>query len=76
MEMVYILLPLSLLLALGGFVAYLWAVRSGQFEDLDSPALRMLFDQDEKVGKRKVSRQSTVHKGGNGGGNLPPSSDR
>jgi cbb3-type cytochrome oxidase maturation protein len=49
MDMVFVLLPLSLLLALGGFFAYLWAVRSGQFEDLETPALRMLQDEEAEL---------------------------
>lgn len=51
MEAVYYLLPLSLMLALVGFAAYWWAVKSGQFEDLDTPAMRMLFDDEKKPPK-------------------------
>ena len=48
MGIIYILLPLSILLALGGLVAFLWAQRKDQFEDLDTPAVRMLFDEEKK----------------------------
>lgn len=44
MDLVIILLPLALIIAglmLGLFV---WAVRSGQYDDLETPAVRMLFD--------------------------------
>jgi len=46
MEVIYILIPLSLVLVavIVGFVV--WAVRSGQFEDLDRPAHRILDDDD------------------------------
>ncbi len=48
MSVLYIALPLAL--ALGG--AALWAcihcIRSGQFEDLDSPPMRMLIDDETK----------------------------
>jgi cbb3-type cytochrome oxidase maturation protein len=47
MEILYILLPLSLLLAAIGFAGYFWSVRSGQLDDLDTPALRVLLDQEE-----------------------------
>ena len=57
MEIVYVLLPLSLMLALGGFIAYLWSVRSGQFEDLESPAVRILFD-DELAAKKPTDKES------------------
>jgi cbb3-type cytochrome oxidase maturation protein len=43
------LVPLAL--ALGGFfaMAFLWAVRSGQMEDLDDPPVRMLQEDDPHV---------------------------
>ena len=53
MEIIFILIPLSLVLvavALGGFF---WAVRSGQFDDLESPAIDML-DQDEPLNEQPV----------------------
>ena len=50
MEIIFVLLPLSLLLALGGVGLYLWAVRSGQLDDLDTPALRVLFDDAGQEG--------------------------
>jgi cbb3-type cytochrome oxidase maturation protein len=41
------LIPLALLLGLLGLGAFLWALRSGQFDDLDGAAHRILFDDDE-----------------------------
>jgi len=42
----YIVLPLALIFA-GVFVAaFIWAVRQGQLDDLETPAARMLFDDD------------------------------
>lgn len=46
MNVVLILIPIALLLGLGGLAAFLWALRSGQFDDLDGAALRIL-DKDE-----------------------------
>ncbi len=40
------LIPLALFLGLLGLAAFLWAVRSGQFDDLDGAAERILFDED------------------------------
>lgn len=46
MTIIYVLAPLSLLLA-GGFVAaFFRAVDDGQFQDLDTPAKRALFDSN------------------------------
>jgi cbb3-type cytochrome oxidase maturation protein len=38
------LMPIALLLGLVGLAAFLWALRSGQFEDLDGAAYRILED--------------------------------
>jgi cbb3-type cytochrome oxidase maturation protein len=47
MGIVFVLLPISLLLAFFGLIAYLWSVKSGQFEDLDTPSRRILLDDEE-----------------------------
>jgi len=38
------LIPIALVLGLGGLVAFFWSLRAGQFEDLDGAALRILID--------------------------------
>jgi cbb3-type cytochrome oxidase maturation protein len=48
MEGLIYLIPIALLLGLIGLVAFLWALKSGQFEDLDGAAERILFDDDDK----------------------------
>ena len=46
MSVMYIVLPLALIFA-GVFVgAFIWAVRQGQLDDLETPAARMHFDDD------------------------------
>ncbi|MCG6872287.1 MAG: cbb3-type cytochrome oxidase assembly protein CcoS [Gammaproteobacteria bacterium] len=50
MEVLYLLIPIALLLVGLVAVALLWAVRSGQFDDLEGPAHRILMD-DEGVAK-------------------------
>lgn len=42
-----LLIPVALLLGLAGLGAFLWALKSGQFEDLDGAAHRILFDDDD-----------------------------
>ncbi len=42
-----VLIPIALLLGLGGLAAFFWAVRSGQFDDLEGAALRILIELDE-----------------------------
>ncbi len=43
-----ILIPVALLLGFTGLIAFLWALRKGQFEDLDGAAMRILIDEDEE----------------------------
>jgi cbb3-type cytochrome oxidase maturation protein len=40
------LVPLALLLGLTGLIAFLWTLKSGQYDDLDGAALRILPDDD------------------------------
>lgn len=44
LEVLYVLIPVSVLLALGALAVFLWAIQSGQFDDLETPAIRILFD--------------------------------
>jgi cbb3-type cytochrome oxidase maturation protein len=46
MGMIYILIPLSLALVGVAVWAFIWAVNSGQFDDLDTPGWDMLSDDD------------------------------
>jgi cbb3-type cytochrome oxidase maturation protein len=46
MSILLLLVPLALLLLIVAIWAFAWAVRSGQFEDLDTPALSILVDDE------------------------------
>jgi len=46
MNILIYLIPIALFLGLLGLVAFLWALRTGQFEDLDGAAERAIFDDD------------------------------
>lgn len=48
MEVIYIMLAVSLLLAVGFLVAFLLNIRSGQYDDTVSPGVRILFDDIKK----------------------------
>jgi cbb3-type cytochrome oxidase maturation protein len=45
-ESVYLLVPIAALFALGVVGVLVWAVRSGQFDDLESPAHRILTEEE------------------------------
>ena len=46
MSILYLIIPLSILLVMVIIWIFLWAVRSGQFDDLEGPAHRILMDDD------------------------------
>jgi cbb3-type cytochrome oxidase maturation protein len=46
MSVLYILIPAALILGLGFLAAFLWMLRRGQLDDLDTPPVRMLFDDE------------------------------
>ena len=47
MNIIYLLLPLSLFLGGGALIWFILALRSGQFDDLETPAHRILFDEEK-----------------------------
>ena len=46
MSMIYLILPLALLIAAAALAAFVWATRSGQFDDLETPGMRVLHEDD------------------------------
>jgi cbb3-type cytochrome oxidase maturation protein len=48
MSILYLLIPLGLLLLGLAIAAFFWAASSGQFDDLDSPAMSVVMDDDSK----------------------------
>ena len=57
------LLPLSLALAGGGLLLFLWCVRAGQFEDLDGAAWRILQDDEPRGGGGRSGREANDRQG-------------
>lgn len=47
MSILYVLIPLALVILGAAVWAFFWAVGSGQFDDMDTPAMRVLMDDDE-----------------------------
>lgn len=48
MNILFALIPLAMLLLGVAIAAFFWAVRSGQFDDLDTPAVRILLDDQDR----------------------------
>jgi len=55
MSILYVLIPLALLLLGGAVWAFFWAVGNGQFDDLDTPAIRIIMDDDDKPPEKPES---------------------
>ena len=51
MTSIVVLIAASLIVAVGFLAAFIWSVRSGQYEDKYTPSVRMLFDDDKKPEK-------------------------
>ncbi len=65
MEILYLLIPLSVVLVFAIAVVFWMSVRGGQFDDLEGPGFKVLMDDDRPKGD--------VAKGEAGGGEkLPP----
>ena len=59
MEILYILIPVSLILVSLAIFIFGWAVKSGQYDDLEGPAHSILFDDDEDM--IPLEKQERVH---------------
>ncbi|RAI59892.1 cbb3-type cytochrome oxidase assembly protein CcoS [Roseicella frigidaeris] len=53
MDVLIFLVPIALLMGVLGLVAFLWNLRSGQYEDLDGAASRILFDEPPRKEPRR-----------------------
>lgn len=54
MSIIIILISISLIIAVGFLVSFIWSMRSGQFDDTYTPSVRILFDDkpDETAAKK------------------------
>jgi cbb3-type cytochrome oxidase maturation protein len=43
-----LLIPIALALGLAGLAAFFWAMRDGQFDDMDGAAMRILIEDEEQ----------------------------
>ncbi len=53
MDILFVLVPLSLILVALAVIVFLWMSENGQFEDLDGPAHQILMDDDGAVQARR-----------------------
>ncbi|MCE2739890.1 MAG: cbb3-type cytochrome oxidase assembly protein CcoS [Bacteroidia bacterium] len=55
MTIIFMLIGVSLLMALGFLMAFVWSVKSGQMEDDYTPSVRMLFEDKPSTEKKETS---------------------
>lgn len=53
MEVIYLLIPVALLLVVIIAVIFFWAIRSGQFDDMEGPAHRIIMDDDSTADNKE-----------------------
>ncbi len=56
MDFIFMLLPLALLLGFIGLMAFMWTLKSGQYDDLDGAAWRAIMDDDEELNPNSSSK--------------------
>lgn len=62
MEILYILIPLGLVVLGVAIWGFLWAVKTGQFDDMEGPAHRILMDDDDvRIPSRKSDDSDSKH---------------
>jgi cbb3-type cytochrome oxidase maturation protein len=64
MEIMYLLIPLSVILVFLIGVVFWWSLRSGQFDDLEGPGYRILMDDDQAGGETSATRSPIRRRGG------------
>lgn len=56
MSVIYLLISISILIAIGFFIAFIRAVKTGQYDDDYTPSVRMLFDDELLKSAKKENR--------------------
>lgn len=60
MSVIFVLVVIGILVASAFLIAFIWAVRSGQFDDSYTPSVRMLFDDNpEEINKNNTDGSKT-----------------
>jgi len=60
MSVIVVLIGFSIIVASGFLIAFLWAVKSGQYDDDVSPSIRILYDNDENKSEQTNTNQNKV----------------
>lgn len=58
MDIVFLLIPIAMVLVVFMAIVYLWSVKSGQMDDLEGPAYRILMDDDAIKPKKTAEKEA------------------
>jgi cbb3-type cytochrome oxidase maturation protein len=61
MEVIYILLSISILIAIAFLLAFVWSVKKGQYDDVVSPSIRILYDDQNSNKQNKIKNLSSIN---------------
>ncbi len=59
MDSIYLLVPVTVIILAVAILIFIWAVNDDQFDDMDSPASRILFDDDEQATIDQIKKQNS-----------------
>lgn len=57
MSVIFVLIAVSMVVAGGFLIGFLWAVKKGQYEDTYSPSVRILFDDQELEDQEEIKKK-------------------
>ena len=61
MSILYLLIPLAVILMIVAVAFFMWTIKSGQYEDLEGPAHRILMDDDDPMIPRPNKPKARDH---------------
>ncbi len=57
MSVIFLIIPIVLLVVFAAVLAFIWATRKGQFDDMETPAVRILHEDEEATTKPGPDRR-------------------
>ena len=57
MSVLYLLIIAALTVAIGFLIAFLWAVKTGQFDDMHTPSIRILLDEEKESSSNETKKE-------------------
>ncbi len=64
MESLYLLIPIAILIVAAAVAVFFWAVKSGQYDDLDTEGQRILFDDPPAKSQSRTQENTQTNQGG------------